>query len=746
MGTLVAGVALGFGAASYVLYQRATTEVEAWVHNPLAANPGVVWSAPLVLADGTPLDPADLARDLSMAGYERSSGASSPGQFDDAVSPFLVHTPGGERVSVRFDGDRIADATPDDITVGRVPLAVLGDLEAHRTPVDLDELSPWVERAVTAMEDARFRSHPGVDPFGITRAVLSAFTSDGPLQGGSTLTQQLAKNLFLTQERTATRKAKEAFLALALEAHYSKDELLAIYLGEVYLGQVGGVPVHGVEQGARAFFGVGADSLDASQAATLAGIISSPNTYSPYRHPERARERRDLALRRMVDEGHLPADDARAMQEAELDIGGTVPAANRRSPWAVDLAIDQLDEALDGGIAAGYQVHTTIDPALQRAAERAVREGLAEVSADHPEAADAQAALVAVRPSDGAIVAMVGSRDYAESPFNRASQAWRQLGSTVKPLVFATAFQADTDLTPTSLLLDEPITRRVDGTTWTPANYDHRFVGDITVRRALETSRNIPAVKVSEILGPSRLQESLREVGLSKATHLPSAALGAFPATAVEVAGAYTVFPRGGSVAEPQLITAVNDRDGSQLLTYPPQSHTALDPAAAALTTHLLEGVVDNGTGVRVRRMGVTGPVGGKTGTTDNYRDAWFVGFTPDLVVAVWVGTDQGEGTGLSGSRAAIPLWGRFVAASNQTGGAFPTEESLVSERVCSETYRIARDECPHSYVELFREDHVPNGRCDRNGGPLVQAGGALRRLFQGVGKRREHQADEDEE
>lgn len=736
VGTVVLGVTLGLVAGSFVEYRRASADVRAWLDNPVKSTPGVVLSAPLTVVVGQKLSAADLISDLLRAGYERVDGAPEAKQFDDDGPTFVVHTEAGERGDITFADSAVSGVEPSPLQIGPIPLAVIGDMETHRTSIALSDLSPWVAPAVLSMEDARFWNHPGIDPLGVSRAIVTDVTGSGPMQGGSTLTQQLAKNLFLTQERTVRRKISEAFYALALERTLGKEALLELYLGEVYLGQVGGIPVHGVEQGARAFFGVSAHSLSAGQAATLAGIISSPNTWSPHRHPERATERRDLVVSRMQALGHLEHTAAEAIRTAPLEVSGTMVAADRSAPWAVDAAVDQLEEALDGGIAAGYQVSTTIDPVLQRAAERAVAEGLDEVRTSYPDAAQAQAALVAVRVSDGAIVAMVGSRDYAESPFNRATQAWRQLGSTVKPLALAAAFDADPSLTPLSVLLDEPITRRVDGSSWSPSNYDHTFVGEITVRRALEGSRNIPAVKVAEMVGPSGLQRHLRGLGLSEATLLPSAALGAFPATAVEVAGAYTVFPGGGSAVTPLLVTAVHDRDGVSVLSYETTRTPTVSAASAAMTTSILEGVITDGTGARVRRYDVGRPVAGKTGTTDGYRDAWFVGFTPDLVVAVWVGTDRGDGIGLSGSRAAIPLWGRFVADSGYTGGRFPTTDSLVAVEVCADSERIARDACPNTYWERVPAGYEPEDKCDEHGGPLVEAGSFIKRLFRGFRKK----------
>lgn len=740
--TVLLGLGLGLAIAGAFLWARATRDVDAWLADPPHSAPGVVWSAPLRLAPGHPAP--RLAEDLLAAGYERVPELAADDQFTVAGGEFAIRTAAGPwgpgtRVALRVgpDGGVVEMDPPRPVALRPVPLAVIGDLDAHRTPVALADLSPWIEPAVLAMEDARFRAHSGVDPLGILRAVVRNLSAGGPLQGGSTLTQQLAKNLFLSQERTARRKVREAFFAAALERRLSKDALLELYLGEVYLGQHGGVPIHGVEQAARAFFGLSASHLDPGQAATIAGIISSPNAYSPLRHPERATERRDLALERMVTTGALTRAEADAAKARPLVIGGVVPAASRRAPFVVDAALDDLEQALGGGIAAGYQVHALVDPGWQALAEQAVREGLAEVAADHPEAAGAQAALVAVRVSDGAVVAMVGSADYAASPFNRATQAWRQIGSTVKPLTLLAAFDRDPTLTPLTRLDDAPLTRRIDGRPWTPSNYDGAFVGEITVRRAIETSRNIPAILLAEAVGPMTLQEHLRTAGLSRATHLPSAALGAFPGTAIELAGAYTAFPGGGSASRPRVVARVEGPDGAPLFELAPERVPVSGAISAALATRVLEGVITHGTGARAQRYGVSGPVGGKTGTTDDYRDAWFAGFTPELAVVVWVGNDRGEGAGLSGGQAAIPIWARFVAHSGAMGGALPRPDGVVAEDVCVDSARPARPACPNVYTEHFRVGTVPEGRCDEHGGPLVEVGGSLQRLLDGLLRRR---------
>lgn len=742
LAVLGAAVAVGLSVAGYSLWRRAERDVDAWLASPPRPTPSLVLSAPMRLEVGQPLVLDDLAEDLVAAGYERVAEVSGPGQahIEDGTlyawteawsGPGVTATQG--RIKVRVVNGRIASTAPDVVVLRPTVLARLGDLEADRTDVALESVSEWVEPAVLAMEDARFRDHAGIDPLGVVRAVWHNLTGDGRMHGGSTLTQQLAKNLFLTQDRTARRKVREAFFAAALEARLDKDALLETYLGEVYLGQVGGVPVHGVEQAARAWFGVSAERLTLAQAATIAGVISSPNTYSPVRHPDRAAERRDLVLDRIATLGWASDAQISAARAEPIEVTGVVTGPPRRAPWAVDMALDAAEQALgpDGLAGAGYVVHTTIQPHLQRAAERAVRDGLAEVVDKTPAAADAQAALVAVRADDGAVVALVGSRDYAESPFDRASQAWRQAGSTIKPLALLAAFDHDPSLDATSIVVDEPISRRVDGKPWAPKNYDGQYKGPITVRAALEQSRNVPAVKVAEEVGAEPLQAFLRDTGLSRASNLPSAALGAFEATPLELAGAYTIFPGGGEPSTPRVVEAITDQD-EIVVAFPPTAEPIASARASAQLTSMLQGVVTDGTARRAARYGVDGAVGAKTGTTDDGRDAWVAGVTPDYAIVAWVGRDRGAPLGLAGSQAALPVWGRFVADGGVRGGRFEIPEGMVTVAVCRDSGRPARDGCPHTVDDLFVEGEEPGIRCDLHGGPVVEAGRWLRGIFGG--------------
>ncbi len=732
--TVAVGITLGLTVTGGLLWWRAKSDVASYLANPPRAVPGVVYSAPIEVRKGQPLTVPELAGDLLAAGYERVDHVDSRGQF--AIDGGRVHiwtaplqVPGGrvdaDKSTVHIEAGRVRSTKPArGITLRPTVLATVGDAALRREPVFLEAISPHVEPAVLSMEDARFREHHGIDPLGIARAIWHNLRSDGGMHGGSTLTQQLAKNLFLTSERSMQRKVREAFFAAALESELSKDQLLELYLGEVYLGQVGGVPVHGVEAASRAWFGTSAARLSLGEAATLAGVIQAPNAFSPVRHPDKAAERRAVVLDRMVATGAISHDQASLATAAPLVVDGALPGAIRRAPWAVDIAVDHADELVGSGALStgGWRVHTTLQPVLQRAASAAVREGLDAL--DRP---DAQAALVAIRVSDGSVVAVVGGRDYATSPFNRAVSAWRQAGSTVKPLTLMASFDREPTRSPLHAVVDEPIT--IDG--WTPRNYDGTFRGEISLRRAVQDSVNVPMVKLAQELGMDHVQGFYEDAGLSRATALPSASLGSFETTPWQMAGAYAAFPSGGTWHEPWLVSGLAAPDGT--LTEAPHQERAIASArAAALATSVLEGVISDGTGRSAAEYGIRGPAGGKTGTTTGGRDAWFVGFTPELAVAVWVGNDEGEPLGLSGSRAALPIWSRFVVDAVAETGEFPEPRGVVHQPVCIDSHQLARAACPITYPEIFVEEHIPRDKCDEHGGVAAAVGGFFGGIFGG--------------
>jgi penicillin-binding protein 1B len=716
------GVCLGVAIVVLALLREAQVTVAERLEGAVWDTPGRVYAAPIELWSGLELTPAQLGSDLRAAGYTQVAQANAPGDFQLADGAVKVKTsaqagpgwsvPAGEHL-VTFRDGRVRSVSPSARARLAPPViaTLAGPSTERRSLVPLDDIPQQLQQAVLAMEDADFHRHPGLSVTGVLRALVVNLMAGRTVQGGSTLTQQLAKNLFLDPQRSLARKAREAFLALAIEQRLSKDEILELYLNGIYLGQAGGQGIHGVAEAARVYFGKPVDRLGLGECATLAGIISAPNAYSPLNHPEKALERRDLTLGRMATLGMIERD----VLEAELERGLIVQPTNlaRGASWGVDHAVEQVESQRGAGAVSsrGLHVHTSLSPVLQRLAERAVAEGLAEVEGAHPKAAGVQAAAVVLDARSGAILALVGGRDYASSSFDRALHAQRQVGSVVKPLTLAKALDADPSLRLTHRLPDEPLERRVDGKLWSPSNYDGVYRGTATLRQTIVHSYNVPAIHMAELVGMSQLRTFWQRLGLEGATDLPSAALGAFEASPVQVATAYTPFATGGVLRQPWLLQGVEQPDGDRWHRADPGGARVLSERAAALALRTLEAVVDRGTGARAGRYGVTGSAAGKTGTTDDGRDAWFVGVTPELVVVVWVGFDRGKAHGLSGASAALPIWARIVAGSGTTDGSF-RDARLVSVELCAESLEPSCGDCEETLTEWFAEGTEPEVDC----------------------------------
>jgi len=727
--TALGGV-LGGGLVVGGLYREATVTVDERLAGALWDTSGQVLSGPVDLWTGLALTPTALGTDLERSGYVRSSRPERPGDYSVSGDAVLIRTreASGEgwrtrdqEVLITFADGAISSISPG----GRVTLppsrlaAIRGPDNEARTPRDLDHFPKALQDAVLAMEDDRFWDHPGVSPWGIARALVVNAVEGERVQGGSTLTQQLAKNLFLTPERSYARKAREALLAFALEQRLSKEEILALYLNEIYWGQAGGAAICGADEAAKAYFGKPADRLTLGEAATLGGVISAPNGYSPLRHLEAAQKRRDLALERMVEVGWLDAADAEAASARDLTVRPS--PSGRVAPYAVDTAMEKVDALMGEGsvLREGLTVRTTIHPPLQRLAERSLAEGLAAVEAAKPEAKGVQAALVAVRVSDGAVLAMVGGRDYGASQFNRSTLARRQIGSTVKPLTLLAALEADEGLSPATMMEDKPITRTISGKSWSPGNYDGRYVEALPLREAITRSRNIPAVLLAEEVGMAKLMGFNKKLGLTGATAHLSAALGSFEASPLELAGAYTAFPGKGWRSEPVLLKAIRDSEGDVIERRDKQRTRVASDRAAYMATDVLLSVIAEGTGSGARKHGLERGVGGKTGTTDSYRDAWFAGFTHDVVVVVWVGFDRVGPTGLTGASGALPIWARFVAGSGLAGEGFERPDSVVLADACVGGFE--KGKCQECDEELFTRGEAPKRGCSRR---LLARGG----------------------
>lgn len=602
---------------------------------------------------------------------------------------------------------------------GPVPIASLtGGLGESRVPVRLIDIPDHLVQAVLAVEDQRFFEHGGLDLRRIAGAAVANIRAMGITQGGSTITQQLAKNLFLSARRTPLRKLREAAMAVMLEDRYAKPAILEAYLNEIYLGQEESRSLHGVGAATRYYFGKELDAITLGEAALLAGMIRAPNRYTPVRHADRASERRDLVLRLMVEQGRI---DERAARRAARERIRTRPSSQQFADarYFRDFTLGRLREEAGRVPERGATVYTTLDPTLQSAATRAVREGLATLRAR-----EVQAALVALDPRTGEVLAMVGGRDYGASQFNRATDALRQPGSAFKPIVALAALgrdgRRDPAFTLASAVEDEPLVVTTPAGLWEPGNYDRQFRGTVTVREALEQSLNVPFARIGIAVGPERIAETGKRLGItSRLRAVPSLALGASEVTPLELTRAYGVFATGGSLAETRTILAVGAANGGGVRnTAAPRSREVADPAEVYLVTSALEGAVARGTGRGLAGSGHRDDIAGKSGTSSDWRDGWFIAYTPTLVVGAWVGYDDGRSLKLTGSRSALPIVAMFLReALRQTGGErFPVPDGVEFAYVATEGGWWG-SEC-RGEPEVFLEGTAPDDQCGRRWRP----------------------------
>jgi penicillin-binding protein 1B len=708
------------------------------------AQPSRLYAQPLELRVGGPGSAAEVIDELAALEYrEAATGELEVGTYRKTaggVAVFLRRFPtprgtaGGQVLEVSFSGRRVARlrlgaAAVESSELEAPQLATYyGDDMRERRPVVVDELPEHLIRAVLAAEDDGFFRHGGVSPSGILRALWKNIAGGEVRQGGSTLTQQLVKNLYLTQERTVARKAQEAVLAVLLEMRYSKKAILQAYLNEIYLGKSGGANLLGVGAAARAYFGKDAGELSLGEAATLAGMIQSPGEYAPTAHPDRAVRRRNWVLDRLGALGWVPAEQAQAAKQAPLAVAPQ-RLGWRRAPYFADWVAQEARRRF--GVAAlddnGFTLYSTLRWSDQKKAEAAVAWGIEQMEKGWQKGrpGQLQAALVSIEPRSGAVLAYVGGRSYSESQFDRASQALRQAGSAFKPVVYATAFEAGT-ATPATLLEDAPLTVTLARQVWTPHNDDDDYRGWVTARQAVEQSLNVPTARLALQTGLERIVEVARGLGVeSPLSPVPALALGAFEVTPLELATVYATLAASGVRPPLHALRAVTDRDGVPLPGAElPRPEPALSPQTAYLLTTVLQGVVDHGTGASVRRQGVNDALAGKTGTTNGRRDSWFAGYAPTRATLVWVGYDDNSATRLSGARAAAPIWGRFMAAVRPSGGypPFATPRGVVTAVVDPESGELATEACPRVVTEVFREGQVPSTVCHLHGGWFVHA------------------------
>lgn len=599
-------------------------------------------------------------------------------------------------------------------------------------PVLLENLPPHVANAFIAAEDIRFRRHPGIDPIGMGRALLANLRSGRIRQGGSTINQQLVKSKFLTRERTYRRKFLEILLALMLDVRLSKDEILEAYLNEIYLGHIRGQSVLGIDEAALIYFDKRAERLSVDEAALLASIARAPNRDTPDKRPEVARARRNIVLERMRQHDLITEAELSAALERPVRFSyGQLPP----TPYPYYLAAlrSELRRQLGERVSSqsGLKIICEIDPRMQIAAEGAARSGvqalqrryswIRETSAREP----LQAAILSVDPRGGGVRALVGGADFRSTQLDRTRLMKRQPGSAFKTFAYAAALDTR-KFSNATLLVDAPVqVELASDRVWEPHNYDERFRGRVTLREAFEMSLNVPTVRLSQNIGVSRVARLARQFGFEEdMPAVPALPLGVALVTMRELVAAYTVFPNLGERVEPFLLTEVRDRGGRRIYRRQPERTTVI-PADTAYVTHtLLRGVVRRGTASRLRRYGLA-HVAGKTGTTSDYRDAWFIGYTPDLVSAVWVGFDRGGALRLSSAEAALPIWGAYVREIPTSRNELPPPDGVVFRDIDPETGYLWAEGCPGPFPEVFVKGTEPTAHCPRG-----FLGGIIRRVF----------------
>ena len=586
-------------------------------------------------------------------------------------------------------------------------------LDATRHDVPLAEITPHLQRAFVAVEDHRFFRHPGVDPIAVARATWRNLRSPGTVEGASTITQQLARTIFLSNKRSYLRKGREAVLSLLIEAELSKEQILELYLNRIYLS----AGVYGVEAMAERVFGKHARQLTLAESALIAGLARSPAGLSPWSNFDGARRRSHVVLARMRDSGFITAEEEAAAKQARLVVRPYASDGGRHG-YAQAFLRQQFRDEFGGDHPPDWRVDTTIDLRLQDAAEAAVTRGLARLKRP-----GLQAALVALDPKTGDVLAIVGGRDYARSAFNRATRSRRQPGSAFKPFVFAAAL--DSGMSPVSELtnLDDLPPQGPDE--WTPKNVHDDAPPVLTLRTALVESNNRAAAALQRELGARRVIRLASGAGLDDLPDVPSLALGTGVVSPLALTAAYAVFPNGGLAVRPRGILRVLDESGSVASQHDVESERVLSAPIAFQMVSMLGDVLDHGTGADARRLGVRFPAGGKTGTTDDFKDAWFVGFSSSIVVGVWVGLDQPETIGREayGARAALPIWADFMqqAAKVRTPGAFRRPAGVRATSLCAISHHQPVEGCP-LYTEYFKDgDDIPEGLCTLHEGTMKQ-------------------------
>ena len=676
--------------------------------------PAKVYARPLELFVGQKLKRDDLLTELDALGYRRASQASGPGLISVAGSAVELHSRGftfyegvepAQRIRVTFSGDYVTSLTRAGSTlpVARLePMLIGGIYPAHnedRILVRLDEVPQFLTDALIAVEDRDFYDHFGISPKGIARAMWVNLTAGEMRQGGSTLTQQLVKNFYLTNERSLVRKAREAIMAPLLELHYSKQEILEAYLNEVFLGQDGRRAIHGFGLASQYFFSQPVNELKLHQVALLVGMVKGPSYYNPRRHPERALARRNLVLDLLAEQNFAAPEVIEKAKQLPLGVTAQGSLANTSHPALLDLIKRQLredyrEEDLTG---EGLRVFTSFDPILQKKAEAALAETFARFKG-RTGIDQVEAAMVVANPETGELQALLGSRKPRFAGFNRALDAKRPIGSLVKPAIYLTALERPSQYTLTSLIEDQSFeVKGADGKVWRPKNYDGQPHGTLFLYQALANSYNLSTARLGLDMGVPQVLRTIERLGVDTDwPAYPSMLLGAGAMTPLEVATMYQTIANGGFNTPLRVIRSVLDANGQPLKRYPFQLQQRFDPGAIYLLQQAMQRTMREGTG-RSAYAQLSGSinVAGKTGTTNDGRDSWFAGFGQDLLAVVWMGRDDNGKAGLTGASGSLQLWSRFMAAAGPSSLSAPPPDNIVTAWVDSRNGLGSEASCP---------------------------------------------------
>lgn len=718
-------------------------------------SPSIFYGRPMEIRMGDHLGNIRFTERLQRLYYKKVAGKPSrAGTYFETGNHILVflnsrgssktaHENGPIDISVR-DGRVISILSPAGKQLESICLEpeeigrITGPKMEYRHPVTLQAVSPYLQNAVIASEDERFYSHIGIDVLAIGRALLANFKERRFAEGGSTITQQLAKNFFLSPQKTIGRKLREVELALVLELRYSKKQILEMYLNKIYLGQADSQGIYGVEEASNVYFSKHAKDLSLEEAALLAGIIHSPNRYFLFRKPEGAKERRDKVLLRMQKLAMIRENEFRKAAGKPVRLRPSGFPARLSSSYFVDYIqrITRDELGTEKLYHTGYRYYTTLDSIHQAAAEEAVARGLKEIEkAASPAGEPLQAALVAVDTATGAMTAMVGGRNYGQTMFNRAVDAKRQPGSAFKPFVLLAALSVPTRdktaRTLSTIVSGEPISVTTPEGIWTPVNFEGKKYEKITIRKMIEDSVNTATVRLAIYVGLQEVLKTARTAGItSPLLPIPSMALGSFEVTPVELAYAYATIASGGISFEPYPLYSVTTADGNFIIAEKVRQKQAFTPQVSYLAGYAMEGVLNRGTAKAAGKLGIYFPAAGKTGTTNGNRDSWFVGYTSDVVCAVWVGYDSGSDTGLTGARGALHIWARFLRALYPRSAPPPVipPKGIEFALTDPELGYLATTACPEKIREAYIEGTAPKEAC-----PLHPVNAVIENLRKGV-------------